>query len=125
MVLAFQLVAAPSGIGRVLCLATDGHVAVEVAHPGACAQEATRHPGRRADASTVATACDEHACADIALAQPPSRVTATGDDHAPAILAAVTLPPSDPHRAPPVPSASAVGRGDGGVLARRSIVLRV
>src|SRR5205085_7250580 len=68
--LVLQLVGAGATFGQVLCVATDGHVALEIAHAGTCDTEARRHHGE--EPAGIA-ACAEHGCTDIAFSQPALR----------------------------------------------------
>jgi hypothetical protein len=78
----------------VLCIAADGHVALEVPHPtGPCFTDYERHhPG-----TSRLEACDvqSHGCRDTVLSQPEAwrdEETATGNAFARPLLAAVALP---------------------------------
>ena len=119
--LVLQLVGAGATFGRVLCVATDGHVAVEVAHAGTCDTEARRHHGE--EPAGIA-ACAEHGCIVIAFSQPALR--SSHDEIAPTL--ALTASPVVAH-ASPLASAplrpSAVSPSDDAVRARRSVVLLV
>lgn len=59
-------------LDRTLCVASDGHVTVELAHDGACDAEARRHHGSRSD---VGRECPGHSCTDVALSEPTPRPT--------------------------------------------------
>jgi hypothetical protein len=119
--LILQLVGAAATFGRVLCVATDGHVAVEIAHAGACDTETRRHHGE--EPAGIA-ACAEHGCTDIAFSQPALR--SSHDEIAPTpvlstspvvtLASSVAWTPARP---------SAVSPSDDAVRARRSIVLLV
>ena len=65
--LSLQLLAAALTFGRVLCVASDGHVAFELAHAGACQAEARRHGS---DEHAGVRTNSDHPCTDIALSQP-------------------------------------------------------
>jgi hypothetical protein len=119
--LVLQLVGAGATFGRVLCVATDGHVAVEVAHAGACDTETRRHHGEE---PAGIGACAEHGCTDIAFSQPALRTS--HDEIAPALaltVSPVTTLASPLAWAPTRPSA--VSPSDDAVRARRSVVLLV
>lgn len=69
LVLSFQVLAAAlPGSNLALCIAADGHTAVELAHPEPSCRTDFRlhHPGE-AEAHDL----DRHACIDIVLSQPP------------------------------------------------------
>lgn len=68
--LILQILGGAWALGRMLCIGADGHVAIEVAHAGACEVESRRHHGHESD---VARACSEHACTDILLADASTR----------------------------------------------------
>ena len=119
--LVLQLVGAVTTFGRVLCVATDGHVAVEIAHAGVCDTEARRHHGE--EPAGIA-ACAEHGCTDIAFSQPALR--SSHDEIAP--MPALAASPVVAHAsliawAPSPPSA--VSPSDDAVRTRRSVVLLV
>src|SRR5262245_25908971 len=80
LVVSLQLVAGTSTTGNVLCVGADGHIVLELAHTGDCAQETTRHHGPHTEAAALTAACHEHPCADIALGQPASRTIPSGQD---------------------------------------------
>jgi hypothetical protein len=119
--LVLQLVGAATMFGRVLCVATDGHTAVEIAHAGACETEARRHHGE--EPAGIA-ACAEHGCTDIAFSQPalrsshdeiaptPALVASPGATHASRVACAPSRP-------------SAASSHEDTVRARRSVVLLV
>jgi hypothetical protein len=119
--LVLQLVGAGATFGRVLCVATDGHVAVVIGHAGACDTEARRHHGEE---PTGIAACAEHGCMDIAFSLPALRSSHDAIAPTPALVASplvahaarVAWAPSRP---------SAVSPSDDAVHARRSIVLLV
>jgi hypothetical protein len=119
--LVLQLVGAAATFGRVLCVATDGHVAVEIAHAGACDTETRRHHGEE---PTGIAACSEHGCTDIAFSQPAVR----SSHHEIAPAPAVAVSPLVAHAsavvwAPTRPSV--VSPSGDAVRARRSVVLLV
>lgn len=127
LLLSLQLVAASASAGRVLCLAADGHVSVEIAHGGACTQESARHHRHEAPATTLARDCNEHPCADIVLGQPTSHLRDVECANAAVGVATAAFLPADSHS--PArrlsPGRLAADRGDGSVAARRCTVLRV
>jgi hypothetical protein len=119
--LVLQLVGAAATFGRVLCVATDGHVALEIAHAGTCDAEARRHHGE--EPAGIA-ACADHGCIDIAFSQPALR--SSHDEIAPALALVASLVMA--HAAPvewPTVRPSAVSPSDDAVRARRSVVLLV
>jgi hypothetical protein len=119
--LVLQLVGAAATFGRVLCVATDGHVAVEIAHAGVCDTEARRHHGE--EPAGIA-ACAEHGCTDIAFSQPALR--SSHDEIAP--TPALSTSPVVTLASPVAWTAarpSAVSPSDDAVRARRSVVLLV
>jgi len=119
--LVLQLVGAAATFGRVLCVATDGHVALEIGHPGACDTEARRHHGEE-PAGIVA--CAEHGCIDIAFSQPALR--SSHDEIAPTpALAASTVVAHVSPVAWASARPSAVSPSDDAVRIRRSVVLLV
>ena len=119
--LVLQLVGAGATFGRVLCVATDGHVALEIAHAGVCDTETRRHHGEE---PAGIGACAEHGCIDIAFSQPALR--SSHDEIAPAF--ALTVSPVVAHASPlawaPL-HPSAVSPSDDAVRTRRSVVLLV
>ena len=118
--LVLQLVGAGATFGRVLCVATDGHVAVEIAHGGVCDTESRRHHGEE----PAGIAACEHGCTDIAFSQPALR--SSHDEIAPTLAIA---PSPDVAHASPCASAprrsGAVSPSDDAIRARRSVVLLV
>jgi hypothetical protein len=118
--LVLQLVGAAATFGRVLCVATDGHVALEVAHGGVCDTEARRHHGEE----PAGIAACEHGCIDIAFSQPALR--SSHDEIAPAPVLAPS--PGVAQTSPAawaLPRPSAVSPSDDAVRTRRSVVLLV
>lgn len=69
--LVLQLVGGAWALGRMLCVAADGHVAIELVHSGACDVEARRH--HRGPQSDLARGCQDHSCTDIALVDASTR----------------------------------------------------
>jgi hypothetical protein len=119
--LVLQLVGAAATFGRVLCVATDGHVALEIAHAGACDTETRRHHGEE---PTGIAACAEHGCTDIAFSQPALR--SSHDEIAP--TPALTASPLVAHASPIVcgpARPSVVSPSGDAISARRSVVLLV
>ena len=91
VVLCLQMLVGVSATGRVLCVAADGHVAVELAHVGRCVREVSRHHGGHLDTATaVAGTCDAHPCEDVVLDQPVLRVTPQGPEKIVAAAIATT-----------------------------------
>jgi hypothetical protein len=77
--LLLQLSGGAMAFGTVLCVASDGHLAVETAHAGACETETRRHHDEHGAGLT--DACSGHPCVDIALAETAGRAsTRTGDE---------------------------------------------
>ena len=124
-----QLVTGVSASERVLCVAADGHVTVELAHAGRCMQAIARHHGGHGDASAaMQTACDGHPCADVVLGRPVSQATSQG--HEKIVPAAImTVAQMLPGLRPALAGASAFGvaatPGETSLGARRTIVLLV
>jgi hypothetical protein len=119
--LVLQLVGAGATFGRVLCVATDGHVALEIAHAGTCDTETRRHHG---DERAGIAACAEQGCVDIAFSEPALR--SSHDEIAPP--PALATSPAVAHASaiawtssPPI----AVSPSGDAVRARRSVVLLV
>lgn len=75
-VLGLQLLAGVfPGSSLVLCIAADGHTAVEAAHVGGrCLSEARRHHPDATDAGDL----DQHSCVDVVLAQQPQCAATPG-----------------------------------------------
>ena len=119
--LVLQLVGAVTTFGRVLCVATDGHTAVEMAHAGACDTEARRHHGE--EPAGIA-ACAEHGCTDIAFLQPALRSSHEDIAPTPALAASPVVAHASPI-ACSLSQPSAVSPSDCAVRARRSVVLLV
>lgn len=126
--LLLQLSGTAVAVGTVLCVASDGHVALEVAHGGTCVTEARRHhDGAEHDDAALDDLCGEHPCTDIALAETPWRSMLRSGEAlaAPHAVIASVLPGSTD------PVAIRFSRGDGRPLRpdprlhdRRTIVLR-
>jgi hypothetical protein len=107
--LLLQLTGAALAFGRVLCVASDGHVVVEVAHAGSCETETRRHHDR--DEPGALRGCGDHPCTDVALSHPAwhGRSRALDDATAPyatvvphaieatAVATVVTTPSPGPH----------------------------
>jgi hypothetical protein len=124
--LVLQLASAVTAAGRVLCLAADGHVAIEVAHAGSCETEAIRHHGA-ADAG-LATECTDHSCIDVPVSQLSWRDESRHDEH-PSLPLLLVETPASRRRSGGVAPALAPMRVAGlrceAVRLRRSIVLLV
>jgi hypothetical protein len=130
--LLLQLSGTAIAFGTVLCVASDGHVALEVAHPGSCATETRRHHDPAAHDEDTHDAvlgehCGEHPCTDIALGQTAWRSMLRSPDAlaAPHGLIARLLPAATD----PVAIRASIGGGlpprpDARVHDRRTIVLR-
>lgn len=122
LVLVFQATIGTATAGQVLCIASDGHVVVELAHAGDCGQEVVRHHGGHAADTAFANECGAHPCADILIASPASRASAF--DQAGAALA----PASAVSPAPRLlrhSSEHSTPDANGMLSARRCVVLRV
>jgi hypothetical protein len=127
LALVAQLCVGSVATGQLVCVADDGHVAIELPHVGECVQEIERHHGSGVPAPGLRAACDEHGCADVTLAAALSRPSGGNDWTVvpPALLpSGVSLP--DPRRLTPT---LAVGpdvlRNASSLAARRSVVLLV
>jgi hypothetical protein len=129
--LLLQLSGTAIAFGTVLCVASDGHVVLEVAHPGSCVTEARRHHDAAAhDEDTHEAAlgehCGQHPCTDIALGQTAWRGLRSPDALAtPHALIARLLPVATD----PVAIRASIGDGlpprpDARIHDRRTIVLR-
>jgi len=118
--LVLQLVGAGATFGRVLCVATDGHVALEIAHGGVCDTEARRHHGEE----PAGIAACEHGCIDIAFSQPALRSSHDEIAPTPALSTSRVVTLASPVAWTPA-RPSAVSPSDDAVRARRSVVLLV
>ncbi len=118
--LVLQLVGAGATFGRVLCVATDGHVALEIAHGGVCDTEARRHHGE--EPAGIA-ACAEHGCIDIAFSEPALRSSHDEIASPPALAASPVVAHASLITSTPPPPIAVSPSGD--VRARRSVVLLV
>ena len=119
--LVLQLVGAAATFGRVLCVAADGHVAIEIGHAGACDTEARRHHGEE---PTGIAACAEHGCIDIAFSQPALRSSHDEIAPAPALVPSPLVAHASPVAWAPTRPSVVSPFGDA-VRARRSVVLLV
>lgn len=124
--LLLQLSGVALAFEKVLCVAPDGHVALEVAHAGLCETETRRHHAAAHD-SGVGTPCGDHPCTDIALGQTAWRAIPRGGDGDPAAPSLITVLPSIAAATvvlPPPPRAGAAPWSESRLRARRTIVLR-
>ena len=124
--LVLQLTAAAATFGRVLCVAADGHVALEVAHPGSCETETRRH--HPLSPAGITLKCSDHPCTDIAVWQRALQPQPRADDDHTSSQVAVILPHHIIEASLVAPNRlNAIGAwpcGDA-IRARRSIVLLV
>jgi hypothetical protein len=94
LALVLQVVGGAWSLDRMLCVGSDGHVALELAHPGACSVEARRHHHELEH--EIAAGCDDHGCTDIMLSTASARPE-SGQQLAVTPVAIVrTLPPIAP-----------------------------
>lgn len=121
--LLLQLGGAASAFEAVLCVASDGHIAVEAAHAGTCETEARRHHD---DREGLADACGDHPCTDIALGETAWRTLERSLDGVlgtPALIALLP-PPTAVATAAASPADRAAAGPDPRLVARRTVVLR-
>jgi hypothetical protein len=125
LVLSLQTVAVPA-FGSVLCIADDGHMAIEADHGAArCEAEYVRH---HPDDSPRALDADAHGCRDIPIVQVPVRKALANWGAAagrPAGVSTPALPPLHLTRVQVFERASTVGFVATVVPLLRTIVLLV
>ncbi|MGE3773648.1 MAG: hypothetical protein AB7I32_12030 [Gammaproteobacteria bacterium] len=71
---------ASAALGKVLCLGGDGHVAIELAHGGDCADFVDVERDRDAAARRTASASHCGDCLDIVLVSPSASTPSRADD---------------------------------------------
>ncbi|MCW5890876.1 MAG: hypothetical protein KIT14_10010 [bacterium] len=123
--LLLQLGGAALAFETVLCVASDGHVALETAHAGTCEAEARRHHEADHDAGLGAP-CNGHPCTDIALGETAGRaLSRAGDDvvATPALVGLVPPPAVATPAAQPLLTRATAG-SEARLVARRTVVLR-
>jgi hypothetical protein len=122
LALVLQVVSGAWALDRMLCVGSDGHVALELVHAGACSVEARRH---HEPDHELASACSGHDCTDIVLSAPSTRPESVAHVDGTRATVVSTLPPDASARtrrasipATPVP-------WDASHHARQSIVLLI
>lgn len=127
--LLLQLGGAALAFETVLCVASDGHVALEAAHAGTCETEARRHHESLPDphGPGLTDPCGDHPCVDIALGETPGRALSRAGDERLAAPSLIGLLPATPAIAAaswrPAPQRTPTG-DDARLVARRTVVLR-